>query len=80
MYALANSRADALAQRSPGSSLSSYHYSMQERNVQFSRVPVPEGNTGVIICHQYIGLPPHMGEEVVRYDDYIRNQEWTRLT
>eukprot|EP00435_Cladocopium_sp_Y103_P056512 s206_g19.t1 len=52
----------------------------EKREVVFSQqVPVEERNAGVIIVHQYMGEPGTTGQEIVRYDDYVRNQEWRHL-
>lgn len=52
----------------------------EKREVVFSQqVPVEERNAGVIIVHQYMGEPGTAGQEIVRYDDYVRNQEWQHL-
>eukprot|EP00438_Fugacium_kawagutii_P019949 Skav226912 [mRNA] locus=scaffold1147:17150:20617:+ [translate_table: standard] len=52
----------------------------QKRDIVFSRqVPVEEKNTGVIIVHQYMGEPGTPGQEIVRYDEYVRNHGWHHL-
>mmetsp|Transcript_18725 Transcript_18725/g.23012 ORF Transcript_18725/g.23012 Transcript_18725/m.23012 type:complete len:212 (-) Transcript_18725:72-707(-) len=53
---------------------------LEKREVVFSQqVPVEPRNTGVIIVHQYMGEPGTPGQEIVRYDDFVRNQRWQHL-
>ncbi|CAK9012830.1 unnamed protein product [Durusdinium trenchii] len=54
--------------------------SFDKRDVSFSqRVPVEEANHGVILVQQFFGAPHVPGEEIVRYDDYVRNHDWRRI-
>jgi len=56
------------------------HGNFENREVVFSpSVPVDVANTGVILVHQYMGQPGMPGQEIVRYDDYVRNHHWRRL-
>ncbi|OLP77604.1 hypothetical protein AK812_SmicGene42323 [Symbiodinium microadriaticum] len=79
MLAIANTQANSLAQRSAATESAFQYHLKARRDVQFGPVPVAESNTGVIVVHQYIGLPPNIGQEIVRHDDYIRSQDWTKL-